>query len=153
VTLFFLGGILRQSVFTRQLGHDRSIGHSLVVDAAGSLAFLRACNLAIGRTIKKKTAAATISKLTIVFNSTDWCGVWGIRNPAACHGQVPGHSCLSGDICKKCCWDANGNRYETAKTTVVSLSGMIRFVKTAVFSGGQQLFFIRKMVTSGRFNC
>jgi hypothetical protein len=60
---------------------------------------------------------------------------------------------FSGHICKKCCWDANGIRYETGKTTVVSLFGMIRFVKMAIFSGVQQLFFIRKMVTSGIFNC
>ena len=32
-------------------------------------------------------------------------------------------------------------------------AGMIRFVKTAVFSGVQQLFFIRKAVTSGGFSC
>ena len=29
---------------------------------------------------------------------------------------------------------------------------MIRFVKMAIFSGVQQLFFIRKAITSGRFN-
>jgi hypothetical protein len=32
-------------------------------------------------------------------------------------------------------------------------AGMIRFVKTAIFSGVQQLFFIRKAITSGRFSC
>jgi len=32
-------------------------------------------------------------------------------------------------------------------------AGMIRFVKTAVFSGVQQLFFIGKTITSGRFSC
>jgi hypothetical protein len=89
----------------------------------------------------------------LIYGRADWRGVSGIGNPVVCHGQVPGHFCLSGHICKKCCWDANRVRYETAKTTVVSLSGMIRFVKTAFFSGGQQLFFIRKMVTAGIFSC
>ena len=37
--------------------------------------------------------------------------------------------------------------------TVVPLSGMIRFVKIAIFSGVQQLLFIRKATVSGRFNC
>jgi hypothetical protein len=32
-------------------------------------------------------------------------------------------------------------------------AGMIRFVKMAVFLGVQQLFFIRKAITSGRFSC
>jgi hypothetical protein len=31
-------------------------------------------------------------------------------------------------------------------------AGMIRFVKMAIFSGVQQLFFIRKAITSGAFN-
>jgi len=73
---------------------------------------------------------------------------------SACHCQVPGHSCDSGDICKKSCYlDANKILHETAKTTIVSLSGMIRFVEMAIFSGVQQLFFIRKAITSGRFSC
>jgi len=32
-------------------------------------------------------------------------------------------------------------------------AGMIRFVKTAIFSGVQQLFFIRKATTRGGFSC
>jgi len=31
-------------------------------------------------------------------------------------------------------------------------AGMIRFVKTAIFSGVQQLFFIRETATRGGFN-
>jgi hypothetical protein len=31
--------------------------------------------------------------------------------------------------------------------------GMIRFVKIAIFSGVQQLFFIRKVTTGGGFSC
>jgi hypothetical protein len=30
---------------------------------------------------------------------------------------------------------------------------MIRFAKMAIFRGVQQLFFVRKAVTYGRFNC
>ena len=30
---------------------------------------------------------------------------------------------------------------------------MIRFVKMTIFSGIQQLFFIRKAITCGRFSC
>ena len=32
-------------------------------------------------------------------------------------------------------------------------AGMIRFVEMAIFSGVQQLFFIRKVTTRGGFNC
>jgi hypothetical protein len=32
-------------------------------------------------------------------------------------------------------------------------AGMIRFVKMAIFSGDQQLFFIRKVTTLGGFGC
>jgi len=32
-------------------------------------------------------------------------------------------------------------------------AGMIRFAETAIFPGVQQLFFIRKAITSGRFSC
>jgi hypothetical protein len=49
--------------------------------------------------------------------------------------------------------DANKILHETAKTTVVSLSGMIRFAKMAVFPGVQHLFFIREAIASGRFGC
>ena len=49
-------------------------GHSLVVGAAGGgtgfLASSRACSLAIGRTIKKKTTAAIMRKLIIVLIKT-----------------------------------------------------------------------------------
>jgi hypothetical protein len=32
-------------------------------------------------------------------------------------------------------------------------AGMIRFVKMAIFSGVQQLFFIRRVTTRGGFGC
>jgi len=32
-------------------------------------------------------------------------------------------------------------------------AGMIRFVEIAIFSGVQQLFFIRKVTTRGGFGC
>jgi hypothetical protein len=46
---------------------------------------------------------------------------------------------------------ANRILHETAKTTVVSLSGMIRFGKRVVFLGIEQLFFVRKEISSGTF--
>jgi hypothetical protein len=46
---------------------------------------------------------------------------------------------------------ANRILHETAKTTVVSLSGMIRFGKRVVFLGIEQLFFVRKEISPGTF--
>ena len=57
-----------------------------------------------------------------------------------------------GHICNRCCYlGANRILHETAKTTVVSLSGMIRFVKRVVFLGIEQLFFVRKEISPGTF--
>jgi len=56
-------------------------------------------------------------------------------------------------ICEKCCYlGADKILHERAKTSVVSLSGMIGFGKMAIFPGVRQLFFIRKAITSGAFN-
>jgi len=49
--------------------------------------------------------------------------------------------------------DANKILYKTAKTTVVSPSGMIRFAKMTIFSGVQKAFPICKAIISGRFSC
>jgi hypothetical protein len=72
-------------------------------------------------------------------------GVPGIRILAACHCQVPGHSCHSEHICEKCCHLAHRGQN-------MGEAGMIRFVKMAIFPGVQQLFFIRRAITSGTFN-
>jgi hypothetical protein len=72
----------------------------------------------------------------------DWYSVSGTRVLSACHYQVPGHSCHSGDICKKSCYlDANKMLHETTNITVVSLSGMIRSVKMAIFFGSSAGLF------------
>ena len=46
-----------------------------------------------------------------------------------------------------------GCRVATDRGKSMREAGMIRFVKIAIFSGVQQLFFIRKATTSGRFSC
>ena len=71
-------------------------------------------------------------------------------SPHPLTGKIKRHP---GHICEKCCYlGANKILHETAKTTVVSLSGMIRFAEMAIFFGVQQLFFIRKAITSSTSN-
>jgi hypothetical protein len=55
--------------------------------------------------------------------------------------------CHCGHICKESVviWIIGGNSTGEA--------GMIRFVETAIFRGVEQLFLIRKTITSGRFSC
>ena len=58
----------------------------------------------------------------------------------------------NGHICEKCCYlGADKIRHENARTTVVCLSGMIRFGKRVVFLEIEQLLFVRKEMSSGTF--
>ena len=80
--------------------------------------------------------------LLLIWSRPDWYGVPETCVLSACHCQVPDHYYHSGDICKKSCYlDANKILHETAKTTVVSLSGMIRFAKMAIFFGSSAGLF------------
>jgi len=53
--------------------------------------------------------------------------------------------CHCGHIWKKCCY--LGHRGESMRE-----AGMIRFVRTAIFSGVEQLFLERKAIASGTLN-
>jgi hypothetical protein len=65
----------------------------------------------------------------LICGRLDWYGVPRIRVLAACHCQVPGHSCHSEHICEKCCHLAHRGQN-------MGEAGKIRFVKMAIFFGG-----------------
>jgi hypothetical protein len=70
-----------------------------------------------------------------------------VRKAITC-GTFDPNVCMVRFVGLPCVFTSGGSR-----ATDAAKLGRIRFVKTGIFSGVQQLFFIRRAITSGRFSC